>query len=220
MSTDETIRLASRLLDEELGAIAPAGWDVAETGTEPEPKPEPRTYANQFGAEYAPHPEVLGALTVARWDDTSWGNDVAPSWESPCGRFRLWCHPEEPKSREVPTRGRFVVEDAFADAEPEEYFSSDNAIYVSEFVRSHDRRDRLTVDVHAGIGFVGQGTGDGAYDLLGEGKPVAELVEQLRDYAREIASGVSHMQCGKGTFPTYLTVRICPPGTYERVPMA
>lgn len=39
-----------------------------------------RTYLNQFGTEYDIPPEILAAVANGKLKDTSWGNDVAPTF--------------------------------------------------------------------------------------------------------------------------------------------
>jgi hypothetical protein len=57
-------------------------------------------------------PAVLVLLEKGGLEDTSWGNDVAPSFEAECaeGTLRLWVHEEDPEERELPSNGRFVVD--------------------------------------------------------------------------------------------------------------
>jgi hypothetical protein len=49
-----------------------------------------RTFDNQFPKEWAPEPALLAWLQTHGWKDTSWGNDMCPSFESPDGQYRLW----------------------------------------------------------------------------------------------------------------------------------
>ncbi len=67
-----------------------------------------RNYQNQFPADFAPPAELLAALAAGGWVDTSWGNDVSPSFCSPCGRFKLWIDHMDLDQREMGGK-RFTV---------------------------------------------------------------------------------------------------------------
>lgn len=58
--------------------------------------------------------EVLDAIVKNELQDTSWHNDAAPTFQiaghdPDCTDPTLWVHHHNPRLRDFPTRGRFVV---------------------------------------------------------------------------------------------------------------
>lgn len=56
------------------------------------------------------------------WEDTSWHNDVCPSWCTPDRGLQVFVDYEEPSMREFPDTPRFTV----VDQEGEEVVSTDD----------------------------------------------------------------------------------------------
>jgi len=69
------------------------------------------SFREEFGPEYAIPADVLNVLLALGWEDTSWHNDVCPTFERPSVAMRLWCDAERLADREMGTlRPRFVLE--------------------------------------------------------------------------------------------------------------
>jgi len=64
------------------------------------------TFKNQFPADFNVSPVLVKALDTDGWEDTSWGNDVCPSFE--CEGLRLWVEHPDPDQRESSGK-RFCV---------------------------------------------------------------------------------------------------------------
>ncbi len=54
-----------------------------------------------------PH-ELLAALGAKGWIDTSWHNDVCPSFSTKDNTLRIWVDAENPARREIPRDNRFA----------------------------------------------------------------------------------------------------------------
>jgi hypothetical protein len=68
---------------------------------------EPRTYRNQFPVVFHPPVALVDALESAGWVDTSWGNDVNPSWQR--GEWTLYVSPVNVDDREDVSHPRFAL---------------------------------------------------------------------------------------------------------------
>ena len=90
------------------------------------------TYTTEF-----PHYDDVISLPEG-WIDTSWHNDVCPSFEKVCGdvTIRLWCDFKNPASREVGGT-RFIV--CQYDANDDEFFLIGQSESMDEALALIDR---------------------------------------------------------------------------------
>lgn len=59
------------------------------------------SYATEFPKAFRPPFGLLAWAEANGWTDDSWGNDVSPSFLSPCGQWKLWTAPRPEHLREV-----------------------------------------------------------------------------------------------------------------------
>jgi hypothetical protein len=65
------------------------------------------SFSNQFPASFAPPAEVLALLAAGILKDSSWGNDIAPSFQFGC--MALWCDAEDVAERELAEGKRYWI---------------------------------------------------------------------------------------------------------------
>ncbi len=70
-----------------------------------------RTYATEFGLEYAPPQQIIDLLANGTLKDVSWCNDACPSFSNADGTLVLYVSPEDRKMREIPEMARFGLQD-------------------------------------------------------------------------------------------------------------
>src|SRR5262249_12476821 len=68
-----------------------------------------RTFSNQFPADYAVPSEIAALAQSGKITDTSWGDDVCPSFNlTEDGGIRLWVGHPDPARREIKGK-RFII---------------------------------------------------------------------------------------------------------------
>jgi len=69
-----------------------------------------RTYLNQFTPDFAVPEEIVKLVAAGKLEDTSWTNDICPSFCVPGnGGTRIWVDHPDPRERETRSPHRFVV---------------------------------------------------------------------------------------------------------------
>ncbi len=70
---------------------------------------------SEFPKEYDVPPDLLNLLLASGWEDSSWHNDVCPSFFHAKRRVVLWCDAEDSSYRELKGFARFLLDPTDAD---------------------------------------------------------------------------------------------------------
>ncbi len=102
-----------------------------------------RKYHNQFPKDFHEIPkEILDRVASGDLTDSSWGNDVCPSFKTPDEYLTLWVDHPNPERRELEGK-RFAISREDADGNAEELATSDSVEEIlaklDELAEAHEQ---------------------------------------------------------------------------------
>jgi len=102
------------------------------------------SWADVFGPEYDVPREILDLVARGKLKDTSWGNDICPSFMTLDEKLQLWVDHPDPEQREEPSYPRFGVNLLHADGSYDSLASTDN---LGEALAAMTQKDKPTNSV-------------------------------------------------------------------------